>query len=72
MIQHENPELIVADDDMQANYGFFRTFRKMTKAKARAAGLDNNIQTAMNRWRSIENAKGGRPCFTMIKHYLNA
>jgi hypothetical protein len=48
MIQCENPELIAADDDVQANYGFFRTFRKMTEAKARAAGLDSNVQTAMN------------------------
>ncbi len=72
MIQRENPELVAADDDVQANNGFFRTFRKTAEAKARAVGLDSNIQTAMNRWRTIENAKGGCPCFTMIEHYLNA
>jgi hypothetical protein len=26
----------------------------------------------MNRWRTIENAKGGRPCFNMVKHYSHA
>ncbi len=72
MIQRENPELVAMDNDVLANYGFFRTFRKMAKAKARAAGLDSNVQTAMNRWRTIENAKGGCPCFTMIEHYSNA
>ncbi len=72
MIQRENSELFAADDDVQANHGFFRTFRKMAKAKARDTGLDSNVQTAMNRWRTIENAKGGHPRFNMIKHYSNA
>jgi hypothetical protein len=72
MIQCENPELVAADDDVQANYGFFRTFRKTAKAKSRNTGLDSNAQTAINRWRTIENAKGGCSCFTMIKHYSNA
>jgi hypothetical protein len=72
MIQRENLELVAADDVMQANYNFFRTFRKTAKTKAKAVGLDSNIQTAMNRWRTIENRKGGCPCFTMIEHYLNA
>jgi hypothetical protein len=58
MIQRENPELVAVDDDMQANYSFFRIFRNTAKAKARAVGLDSNVQTAMNRWRTIENAKG--------------
>jgi hypothetical protein len=72
MIQHESPELVAADDEVQANYGFFGTFRKTDETKARATGLDSNVQTAMNRWRTIENEKGSCPCFTMIEHYLNA
>jgi hypothetical protein len=72
MIQLENPELVATDDNVQANYIFFRTFRKTAEARARAAGLDSNVQSAMNRWRTVENAKGGRPRFTMIEHYSNA
>lgn len=72
MIQVDNPELISKEDDVQANYSFFRTFRKTSEARARAAGLDASVQNAMNRWRTIENAKGGRPRFNMIEHYSNA
>ena len=72
MIQQEDSNLISEDDDVQANYSFFRTFRKTSEARVRAAGLDSSVQNAMNRWRTIENAKGGRPRFNMIEHYSNA
>jgi hypothetical protein len=72
MIQQENPEMIAEDDDVQSNYGFFCTFRKSLEAKARAAGRDSSTLNAMNRWRTIENAKGGCPCFDMIEYYSNA
>ena len=38
----------------------------------RAAGLDESVQTAMNRWRIIEQAKGRRPRFNMVEHYTHA
>ena len=72
MIQQENHELISKEDDVQSNYSLFRTFRKTAEARARAAGLDASVLNAMNRWRTIENAKGGRPHFNMIEHYSNA
>ena len=72
MIQQENHELISEEDDVQSNYSLFRTFRKTAEARARATGLDASILNAMNRWRTIENAKGGHPCFNMIEHYSNA
>ncbi len=72
LIQQENPDLIVEDDNVQSNYGFFQTFRKSLEVKARAAGLDSSTLNVMNRWRTIENAKGGCPHFNMIEHYFNA
>ena len=72
MIQQEDSDLISEDEDVQANYSFFQTFWKTSEARARAAGLDSSVQNAMNRWRTIENAKGGCPCFNMIEHYSNA
>jgi hypothetical protein len=72
MIQQEDSNLISEDDDVQASYSFFQTFRKTLEARARAAGLDSSVQNAMNRWRTIENAKGRRPRFNMIEHYSNA
>ncbi len=72
MIQQDDPELIAASDDVRANYSFFRTFRKTAEGRARAANLDSSIQNDMNRWRTIENAKGGRPCFNIVEHYSHA
>jgi hypothetical protein len=72
MIQQDDPELIAASDDVRANYSFFCTFRKTAEGRARAANLDSSIQNAMNRWRTIENAKGGRPRFNMVEHYSHA
>ncbi len=72
MIQQDDPELIATSDDMRAIYSFFCTFRKMAEGRARAANLDSSIQNAMNRWRTIENAKDGHPCFNMVEHYSHA
>ena len=64
-----NCNLIMNDDDIHKNYSFFRTFRKTAEGRARAAGLDSDIQNAMNRWRKVERAKGRRPKFSMVDHY---
>ena len=72
MIQQDDPELIAASDDVRASYSFFCTFRKTAEERARAANLDSSIQNAMNRWRTIENAKGGHTCFNMVEHYSHA
>ncbi len=72
MIQQDDLELIVASNEVRANYSFFCTFHKMAEGRARAANLDNSIQNAMNRWRTIENAKGWRPHFNMVEHYSHA
>jgi len=64
-----NCQLIMKDDDIHKNYSFFRTFRKTAEGRARAAGLDSDIQNAMNRWKKVERAKGRRPKFNMVDHY---
>ena len=61
-----------ADEDVAANYSFFRSFRKTAENRARAAGLDSDVQNAMNRWKKFERAKGRRPHFDMIDHYSDA
>jgi hypothetical protein len=68
IVQQEHPDLIAENDDVRINYSFFRLFRKTTEGQARAAGLDSSVQNAMNRWKTIENAKGAHPCFNMIEH----
>jgi len=70
--QRECPELILEFDNIHANYGFSRTFRRTAEGRARAANLDMGIQNAMNRWKKIEQAKGKRPRFNMVDHYSHA
>lgn len=71
-IQATDPNLIAPSDDVEKNYSFFRSFRRTATGRARAAGLDESVQTAMNRWRIIEQAKGRRPRFNMVEHYTHA
>ena len=71
-IQATDPNLIAPSDDVERNYSFFRSFRRTATGRARAAGLDESVQTAMNRWRIIEQAKGRRPRFNMVEHYTHA
>ncbi len=59
-------------DNVHANYGFSRTFRRTAEGRARAANLDTGIQNAMNRWKKIEQAKGKCPRFNMVDHYSHA
>ena len=65
-------DLIDPKDEVDKNYSFFRTFRKTAENRARIAGIGEDIQNAMNRWKKIEAAKGRRPRFNMIEHYSDA
>ena len=71
-VQSTCPDLILPSDDVEANYGFFRTFRRTAEGRARGANLDSGVQNAMNRWRTIEEAKGKHPRFNMVDHYSHA
>ena len=70
-IQITDPDLIAPSDDVQMNYSFFRSFRRTATGRARAAGLGDSVQNAMNRWRMVEQAKGRRPRFNMVDHYTH-
>jgi len=71
-VQAENNDLILETDDVAKNYRFFRSFRKSAEGRARAAGLDSDMQNTMNRWKKVENACGQRPKFNMVDHYSTA
>ena len=64
--------MLTEKDDIEKNYGFFRTWRKSAENAARAAGLEADVQKAMNRWSTIESAQGKRPKFNMIEHYSSS
>jgi hypothetical protein len=71
-IQREHPDLISELDDIQANYGLSRTFRRTAEGRAQAANLDTGIQNAMNRWKKIEQTKGMCSRFNMVDHNSHA
>ena len=68
-VQAEPNKVIQADDEVCKFYSLFRTFRKAAEGRARAMGLDEQIQNTMNRWRKIEGAGAKRPRFNMADHY---
>jgi hypothetical protein len=73
VIQAEHPDLISPTEDVRLHYGFYRSFRKTSETRARVAGLDGDTINAMNRWKTIERARGRRPRWTtMIEHYSDA
>ena len=63
-------DLVTREEDIRKDYRFFRSFRK--SAEGKTAGLDADIQNAMNRWKKIERAKGRRPRFDWADHYTAA
>ncbi|KAL7526261.1 hypothetical protein ACHAXR_001401, partial [Thalassiosira sp. AJA248-18] len=72
IVQSEPTPFIADDDDVIKHYSFDRSLRKIAEGRARAAGLESDIQKAMNRWQTIERAAGRRPKFNMQDHYSNA
>ena len=56
-------DLIQADDDVELNYSFNRTFHKSSENRARQLGVETSVQDATNRWRLDQRARG-----QVIKH----
>ena len=53
-------------------FGISRTYRKTSETRARRAGIPKDQVEVVNRWRTIERAKGKRPNLAMADHYANA
>ena len=70
-IQVENPELFSLAEDL-SRFGVSRTYRKSSESRARRAGIRMEDCKVMNRWKSIEQAKGKRPRQAMVDHYSDA
>ena len=64
--------LIPDDVNVDLHYSLNRTPRKSSTTRAQRANLDGKYIDTMNRWRVIENAKGGKPRFNMRPHYSEA
>ncbi len=70
--QTEEPNVISLTDEIEINYNFSWSFRRIAEGRAQAANLDSRVQNAMNRWRKIEEAKGKHPRFNMVDHCTHA
>ena len=70
-MQQDYSELFSEKEDV-TRYGISRTLRKSAVSRAGRAGLSEDILNVMNRWRTVENAKGSRPKHNMKNHYTDA
>jgi hypothetical protein len=70
-IQRKHPELIAKSVNVFEDYGIRRSFRRGSDAEALNQGVDTVIINAMNRWRTVEEAKGKAPKLKMIAHYAD-
>ncbi len=70
-IQREDQDLL-DDQESLDRYSFYRTFRKTATGRARGAGLDSDTINTMNRWKTVERAKGKQPQWNMVDNYSDA
>ncbi len=65
----EQTELIEDKIEVNEAFGISRTLRKTAQSRATRAGISAANQAKMNRWRTVENAKGKKPNFEMRDLY---
>ena len=70
-LQQDNDEIFSEREDV-TRYGISRTLRKSAVSRAGRAGLSEEVLNVINRWRTVENAKGSRPKHHMKNHYTDA
>lgn len=68
-IQASNPEAVAPDVDLPEQFGISRSFRRGATSVARARGVDDRQVQLINRWRTVESARGRKPSLPMHEHY---
>jgi len=63
------PGNIINKDMIRERYQCFRSFRKASDTRALEKKVDKNDVDIVNRWRTVEEAKGKRPNRPMRHHY---
>ncbi len=68
-VQSSRPELIPPSDDIEEEYGIYRSFRRGSTSEATNQGLTPDVIDANNRWRRFNRSGAARPSLTMREHY---
>ena len=68
----ESTDLIEDDINVDTFFSISRTPRKSANTRALRANLSKQHIDKMNRWKTVENAKGRRPRVNMQQHYSEA
>lgn len=68
-VQTADPEAISPDVDINEQFGISRSFRRGATSVARTRGIDDKYVKLINRWRTVEKAKGRKPSLPMHEHY---
>jgi len=68
--RHLFPGNILSKDQIKDRYQCFRSFRRGSDTRALEKKIDSKDIDVVNRWRTIEQARGQRPCsMQMQQHY---
>ena len=65
------PTYIKTVDDINAGYHIYRTLRQLSDAKALEEGVKPDDIDIVNRWVTVEKAKGKKPNMKMRHHYAD-
>lgn len=70
-IQGDHPDVFSPKEEVTL-YGISRTLRRSAVTRAGRAGLTEDVLNSVNRWNTVEHARGSRPRHNMRAHYTDA
>jgi hypothetical protein len=69
VLQAACPEIIPTEVDISEQFGVSRSFRRGSTSVAWTRGVDDKLVKLINRWRTVELARGRQPTLPMKEHY---
>jgi hypothetical protein len=63
------PKHVTDKEALHKTYQAFRTFRRTSDTRAHEMNVADKDIDVVNRWKSVEKAKGTRPSRPMRQHY---
>jgi hypothetical protein len=69
--RHLFPPNVRSIEDLRKKYHAFRSFRRTSDTRATEKKVDPDDVDIINRWKTVEKAKGKRPSRPMRQHYAD-